>query len=115
MAQRVYFFSPEESEADMSFRDLLGGKGANLAEMCARQTIEHFCAAPRAMLTFNCSPQEQNWTPSASWVYHHLRAVHRVPKVRTAMRRAQTLAETSAVLAGTAICHLASWMTSSRR
>ena len=32
--QRIYFFSPEESEGDTSMRNTLGGKGANLAEMC---------------------------------------------------------------------------------
>ncbi len=29
----VYYFGPDESEGDASMRDLLGGKGANLAEM----------------------------------------------------------------------------------
>ena len=32
--KRCYFFSPEQSDADQSYRNLLGGKGANLAEMC---------------------------------------------------------------------------------
>jgi hypothetical protein len=32
--KRCYFFSPEESDADQSYKNLLGGKGANLAEMC---------------------------------------------------------------------------------
>ena len=33
--KRIYFFSPEESDGDQSLRNLLGGKGANLAEMYA--------------------------------------------------------------------------------
>ena len=35
--KRIYFFSPEESEGDQSFRNTLGGKGANLAEMCVNR------------------------------------------------------------------------------
>jgi pyruvate,orthophosphate dikinase len=30
----VFFFQPEGAEGDATQRDLLGGKGANLAEMC---------------------------------------------------------------------------------
>jgi len=32
--QHVFFFGDDATEGDASFRDLLGGKGANLAEMC---------------------------------------------------------------------------------
>ena len=31
--KHVYYFSPERTEGDATFRELLGGKGANLAEM----------------------------------------------------------------------------------
>ncbi|MEO2002957.1 MAG: pyruvate, phosphate dikinase, partial [Candidatus Poribacteria bacterium] len=31
--KHVYYFSPERTEGDATYRDLLGGKGANLAEM----------------------------------------------------------------------------------
>ena len=34
MAKWVYSFGPEASEGDASMKNLLGGKGANLAEMC---------------------------------------------------------------------------------
>lgn len=34
MPKYVYIFSEEKSEGDASYRNLLGGKGANLAEMC---------------------------------------------------------------------------------
>ena len=44
--KRCYFFSPEQSDADMSYRNLLGGKGANLAEMCATWHILAPAAAP---------------------------------------------------------------------
>ena len=30
----VYFFSKESTDGKKEFKDLLGGKGANLAEMC---------------------------------------------------------------------------------
>ena len=32
--KRVYFFGGKEAEGNGSMRNLLGGKGANLAEMC---------------------------------------------------------------------------------
>ena len=35
--KRIFFFSPEESEGDQTFRNTLGGKGANLAEMCVNR------------------------------------------------------------------------------
>ena len=31
--KHVYYFSPERTEGDATFKELLGGKGANLAEM----------------------------------------------------------------------------------
>ena len=31
----VYFFSSDENEGNREMKDLLGGKGANLAEMCS--------------------------------------------------------------------------------
>jgi len=34
MSQHVFFFGDEATEGDASQKDLLGGKGANLAEMC---------------------------------------------------------------------------------
>ena len=34
MVKRVYYFSANGSDADKTYRNLLGGKGANLAEMC---------------------------------------------------------------------------------
>ena len=34
--KRIFFFSPEEREGDQPFRNTLGGKGANLAEMARR-------------------------------------------------------------------------------
>jgi pyruvate,orthophosphate dikinase len=33
--QWVYLFSAEKTEGNKDMKDLLGGKGANLAEMCA--------------------------------------------------------------------------------
>ena len=33
-SQSVYSFGPLGTDGDKSLRDLLGGKGANLAEMC---------------------------------------------------------------------------------
>ena len=32
--KRVYFFGGKEAEGNGSMKNLLGGKGANLAEMC---------------------------------------------------------------------------------
>lgn len=32
--KRVYFFGGKDAEGDGSMKNLLGGKGANLAEMC---------------------------------------------------------------------------------
>ncbi len=33
MAKYVYFFGPQGTEGDATMKNLLGGKGANLAEM----------------------------------------------------------------------------------
>ena len=33
--QWVYLFSAEKTEGNKDMKDLLGGKGANLAEMCS--------------------------------------------------------------------------------
>ena len=43
--KRIYFFSPEESEGDQSFRNTLGGKGANLAEMCVNRLFRRLLRA----------------------------------------------------------------------
>ena len=43
--KRIFFFSPEESEGDQSFRNTLGGKGANLAEMCANRLFRRLLRA----------------------------------------------------------------------
>ena len=47
--KRIYFFSPEESDGDQSLKNLLGGKGANLAEMSelfTRRTLAREGSAP---------------------------------------------------------------------
>jgi hypothetical protein len=44
--KRCYFFSPEESDADQSYKNLLGGKGANLAEMCGKRQQPASCPPP---------------------------------------------------------------------
>ena len=54
--KRCYFFSPEESDADQSYKNLLGGKGANLAEMCDA-----------------CLPPTATWHAAAAPAHPHTR------------------------------------------